>query len=105
MPGFIGSERPYLDGDREMSLRLIAIFAYDMDRGHCFHFQSTDGQRLIWFSRRKQALQIGDGIRARFVVYRHQTYEGIEENLIRKLRIVSKVYNAAHGPQDHPAEH
>jgi hypothetical protein len=91
MAGFIGSDQPYRDGEREMTMRLVAIYPYDMERGHCFHFDSDFGYRIVWFSRRKQTLQIGDRIRARFTLYSHELFQGIYENKVRKFTILERL--------------
>ncbi len=91
MSGFIGSERRYQDGEREMTMKVVAIYPYDMERGHCFHFDSDFGYRIVWFSRRKQILKIGDRIRARFTIYSHELFNGIYENKARKLTVLEKL--------------
>lgn len=74
-----------------MTLRLVAAYPYDHERGHCFHFDTEFGQRIVWFSKRKQTLQIGDRIRARFTIYQHERFNGVAENKARKLTILEKL--------------
>lgn len=71
-----------------MRLRVVAIFPYTTGPGLCFHMDTESGDRVVWFTKRRQTLNVGDDIRARFVVYKHQEYNGHPENLARRFRIV-----------------
>jgi hypothetical protein len=88
MPGFIGSQRPYLDGEHESSLTVVKVFPYNGGHGNCFHLDTDNGERIVWFSRRKQSIKVGDKFRARFVVQSHQEYNGLSENVVRNVRIL-----------------
>jgi hypothetical protein len=85
---FIGSDRPYLDGPREATLRLVAKFPYHNEHGNCFHFHDSAGNILVWFSKRKASLEVGAIVRAAFVIYKHEQYNDQAQNLIRKFRIL-----------------
>ncbi|MGB8481531.1 MAG: hypothetical protein WCE63_22225 [Acidobacteriaceae bacterium] len=88
MPNYIGSTPPYRDGEREMHFRVVAINPYTIGHGHCFHFDTEHGDRVGWFTKRRQTLQVGDEILARFVIYKHAEYNGNPQNLARRFRIV-----------------
>lgn len=88
MSGFIGGERPYLDGEHESLLTVVSIFPYVCGHGNCFHLDTDNGERVVWFSRRRQSIKIGDKIRARFVVQSHKEYNGLPENIVKKFRIL-----------------
>ena len=85
--GYIGGEPPYVDGEREMDLRLTAKFPYHDGSGFCYHFADPEGRCVVWFSKRKQNLEVGSMIRASFVIYKHQQFNGSPENLARKFHI------------------
>lgn len=88
VPNYIGSDRPYLDGERVMQLRVVAIFPYTTGPGLCFHLDTESGDRIVWFTKRRQTVQVGDDVRARFVIYKHQEYNGQRENVAKRFRIL-----------------
>jgi len=94
MSGYIGSERPYLDGPREAFLQLVAKFPYHDGSGCCFHFEDKEGRLLVWFSKRKSSLEIGAAIRASFVITKHLDYNGAQQNITKSFRILSSVGEA-----------
>ena len=87
--GYIGSDRPYLDGEHEMQLRCVAIFPYLSGNGpgNCFHFTDPQGRVVVSFSRRKNKIQVGSIVRAKFVINAHREYEGQPQNIAKKFRI------------------
>lgn len=87
--GYIGSDRPYLDGEHEMQLRCVAIFPYFSEDGpgNCFHFTDPQGRVVVSFSRRKNKIQVGSNVQAKFVISAHREYEGRQENIAKKFRI------------------
>ena len=87
--GYIGSDRPHLDGEREMELRLTAKFPYHDGSGFCYHFQDPEGRCVVWFSKRKRDLTVGSTIRATFEIYKHSEFNGSQQNLVRKFRLKS----------------
>jgi hypothetical protein len=85
--GYIGSDRPYLDGEREMELCLTAKFPYHDDSGFCYHFRDSEGRCVVWFSKRKRKLAVGSVIQATFVIYKHSEFDGAPQNLASNFRI------------------
>lgn len=85
--GYIGGDKPYLDGERDMDLRLTAKFPYHDGSGVCYHFADPEGRCVVWFSKRKRNLEVGSTVRASCVIYKHQEFNGLRENLARKFRI------------------
>lgn len=93
MSGYLGGERPYEAGFFERDLTVLAVYVYDMERGHCFHLKDSNGHRLVWFTRRKRPYGPGDSLRARFMVRRHQEYCGQQENIVKRFSVI-RTYNA-----------
>ena len=89
MSGYLGGDRPYTAGTFERGLTVVAIYAYDMDRGHCFHLDDADGHRIVWFTRRKHPYKVGDSFRAQFMIRRHQEFNGQQENVVKRFRVIS----------------
>lgn len=52
--GYIGSDRPYLDGEHEMQLRCVGLFPYLGPNGpeNCFHFTDPQDRLVVFLSRR-----------------------------------------------------
>ena len=48
-----------------------------------------NGSRVVWFSKRKQKLAPGDTLRAEFVVYKQETFNGLTQNLVKRFRILA----------------
>lgn len=87
--GYIGSDRPYLDGEHEVELRCVGIFPY-LSRngpGNCFHFTDPQGRLVVSFSRRNNKIQVGSLLRAKFVIKAHREFECQPENIAKKFRI------------------
>ena len=91
MSGFIGSERPYRDGIREAELQLVAEYPYHDNSGKCYHFRDTDWHLIVWFSKRKQPLEIGDRILASFAIQSHSIYEAQEQNIANKFHLIRRL--------------
>ena len=91
MGGFIGGDKPYLDGPHESELRLTAMFPYSNGLGTCFHFHDSEGHLLVWFSKRPMGIEIGERIRAAFVVKSHQSYQGLEQNITKGFKILERL--------------
>jgi hypothetical protein len=72
-----------MDGTRESTLTVVAVYPYHTGNGNCFHFDTAVGDRVVWFSKRKQKLALGDTLRAEFVVYKHEMHNGVAQNLVR----------------------
>ena len=87
--GYIGSDRPYLDGEHEMELRCVGLFPYLSLKGpgNCFHFTDPHGRLVVCFSRRKPAVQVGSIVHAKFVIDAHREFEGQSQNIAKKFRI------------------
>ena len=88
--GYIGSDRPYLDGEQETQLRCIGLFPYLSQNGpgNCFHFTDPDGRLVVFFYRRSSRIQVGDVVRARFTIKAHREFNGQQQNIAKKLRIM-----------------
>ena len=86
--GYIGSDRPYLDGPHEAELQVVAIFPYKSGEGHCHHFHDSEGRLVVWFTKRKKSLKVGDRVRASFIVESHTEYLGVKQNLTRQFRLL-----------------
>jgi len=85
---YIGTDRPYLDGEREMLLHLLEKLPYYDSSGNCFLFRDAEGHCIVWFSKRRVALEVGADIRARFTVKSHREYNGVRENIVKSFRIL-----------------
>jgi len=97
--GYIGSDRPYLDGEHEMQLRCVGVFPY-LSRngpGNCFHYTDPQGRLVVCFSKRGSKVQVGSIIRAKFVIDAHREFEGRSQNIAKKFRITK-------GPNQAPTE-
>jgi hypothetical protein len=88
--GYIGSDRPYLDGEHEMELRCVGLFPYQSLKGpgNCFHFTDPHGRLVVCFSRRNNKIQVGSIVYAKFVIYAHREFVGQPQNIAKKFRIV-----------------
>jgi hypothetical protein len=87
--GYIGSDRPYLDGEYEMQLRCVGFFPY-LSRngpGNCFHFTDPHGRLVVCFSRQNSKIQVGSIVHAKFVIKAHREFEGQLQNIAKKFRI------------------
>jgi hypothetical protein len=93
MAGYIGSTRPYVDGSQEADLCLVAIFPYTSGSGTgtCYHFKDAAGHVLVSFSERRATLAIGDRVRASFVVQSHEEYNGVQQNITKKFKILKRL--------------
>jgi hypothetical protein len=87
--GYIGSDRPYLDGEYEMQLRCVGIYPYLSlnGPGNCFHFTDPQGRLVVCFSRRSAKVQVGSIVHAKFVINAHREFEGQPQNITKKFRI------------------
>ncbi len=91
MNPYIGSSRPYVDGPREDLLRLVAKFPYlHFGSGCCFHFHDPEGRVIVWMTKREQILEVGDTIRASFVVKSHMEWEGVPQNITKQFKILGR---------------
>lgn len=88
MSGFIGGDQPYRSGTQEAELALTAKFPYKIGSGSCLHFRDTTGHLLVCFTKRKVQLDVGDRIRASFVVKSHHDYENSQQNIVNKFKIL-----------------
>jgi len=91
MARYIGSPRPYLDGSQEADLCLVAMFPYASGGGTCYHFNDVAGNVLVFFSKRRATLAIGDRVHASFVVRSHHEYNGLEENVTKKFKVLKRL--------------
>ena len=92
MHPYIGSSRPYLDGPHEDELRFVAKFPYlNFGSGCCFHFHDPFGRFVVWLSMREQHLDVGDKIRASFVVKSHMEWDGVPQNITKKFKILERL--------------
>ena len=91
MSGFIGSAKPYLDGPHLSDVRLTAVFPYSNGLGSCLHFHDSEGRLLVWFTKRRVTIEVGERIRASFVVKSHLSYEGTEQNITKSLKILERL--------------
>jgi hypothetical protein len=90
--GYIGSDRPYLDGEYEMELRCVGLFPYRSMNGpgNCFHFMDPQGRLVVSFSRRNSKIQVGSIVHAKFVINAHREFEGQLQNIAKKIRITER---------------
>ena len=72
-------------------LCLIAMFPYTVGNGTCYHFKDAAGHVLVYFSKRRATLVIGDRVRASFVVQSHHEYEGVQQNLTKKFKVLKRL--------------
>jgi hypothetical protein len=88
--GYIGSDRPYLDGEHELQLRCVGLFPYLSlnGPGNCFHFKDPQGRLVVCFSRRNSKIQVGSIVHAKFVIKAHREFEGQPQNIAKKFRII-----------------
>jgi hypothetical protein len=91
MSGFIGSERPYRDGIQEAEMRLVAAYPYHDNTGKCYHLRDTDWHLIVWFSKRKQLIEVGDRILASFAIQSHRMHEGQEQNIAYKFHVIRRL--------------
>jgi hypothetical protein len=87
--GYIGSDRPYLDGEHEMQLRCVGLFPYSSRNGpgNCFHFTDPHGRLVVYFSRRNSKIQVGSIVYAKFAIKAHREFEGQPQNIAKGFRI------------------
>lgn len=85
---FLGSDRPYLDGEYVKELTVTARYPYAPGSGCCFHFSDGEGHVVVWFTKRRAALVVGQRVRAAFVVTSHKNFEGVKQNIAKKFRIL-----------------
>lgn len=88
--GYIGSDRPYLDGEHEMELRCVGLFPYLSLKGpgNCFHLMDPQGRLVVCFSRRNSKIQVGSVVRAKFVIDAHKEFQGQLQNIAKKFRVI-----------------
>ena len=87
---YLGSDRPYQDGVREADVRLVESFSYHDGRGRCFRFSDLEGHCLVWFTKRKRDIQIGQTFRVSFVIKSHREFNGVLENIAKEFRILAE---------------
>jgi len=87
--GYIGSDRPYLDGEYEVQLCCVGLFPYQGRNGpgNCFHFTDPHGRLVVYFSTRNSKIQVGSIVHAKFVIKAHREFEGQLQNIAKKFRI------------------
>lgn len=86
--GYIGSDKPYLDGEHEMQLNCVGVFPYQDGTGNCFHFTDPFGRLVVFFSKRKSQIQVGSVVRAKFVIKSHHEFKGQQQNIANKFRVI-----------------
>jgi len=91
MAGYIGSSRPYLDGSHEADLCLVAMFPYTNGSGACYHFKDAEGHVLVSFSKGRATLATGDRVRASFVVQSHEEYNGVQQDITKKFKVLKRL--------------
>ena len=62
------------------------------ENGLNFWLNTQQGDRIVWMTKRKPALSVGDRIQARFVIKFHLEFRGVEENHVKNFHIM-QVYN------------
>jgi hypothetical protein len=87
--GYIGSDRPFLDGEHETELLCVGVFPYSSlnGPGNCFQFTDPQARLVVVFSRRKSKIQVGSVVHAKFVIKAHREFEGQPQNIAKKFRI------------------
>jgi len=93
MPGYIGSDHPYKDGERTAPLLLLSRAQYfgRCGPGSCFKFQDDRGNLIIWFSQKDLEWLIpGVRILAKFVVKSHREFNGSPENHVNKFQVLKE---------------
>jgi hypothetical protein len=86
---YLGShERPYNDGELEMSLVLVEKYVTP-DSGQCLRFRDDAGHCIVWFTRNKSVVfDIGANVRARFTVKSHHCYNGVWESVTKGFKLL-----------------
>ena len=90
--GYIGGDRPYLDGEYEMQLRCVGVFPYSSrnGRGNCPHFTDPHGRLVVYFSRRNAKVQVGSIVHAKFLINAHREFDGQPQNIAKKFRFTEE---------------
>jgi len=86
--GFTGSDRPYRDGPREAELSLVEKFDYRDGSGVCLRFADEAGYCIVWFTKRRLHIDVGDRIRATFTIKSHREYNGVRENVTKSFNVI-----------------
>jgi hypothetical protein len=94
---FIGSDPPYIDGERQATLKLSEVHRCRDGYSKCYFFTTVDGNRIVMFSTRKQKLFVGDRIRASFVIKRHQDYLGVKQNVASSFKVLEVLSSSSTG--------
>lgn len=71
--------------------RIRAVMALAITSGTRAGIRDAGGHVIVHFSKKRVTLALGDRVRASFVVQSHQEYNGTQQNIAKKFRVLEKL--------------
>lgn len=79
---------------KDIKVQLVRKFTFETKYGisNCYHFQTEEGNVLVWFSSTFQEFEQGEWLKIKYcTVKKHDTYNGIQQTIITRAKLTNLV--------------